>query len=67
LKGAAIVCDRWNKDESTGQYTNYMVMELRGEEYLKALYKELDKNSSMSVDRKLLDKMFLEQINKNAQ
>lgn len=61
LKGAAIVCDRWVKDEATGQYTNYIVMELRGEEYLKKLYDELSRNS-VSVDKEMLEKVFLKHI-----
>lgn len=61
LKGAAIVCDRWEKDETNGQYTNYLVMELRGEEYLKALYDELSRNS-VAVDKELLEKVFMKQI-----
>ena len=28
VKGARIICDQWTKDESTGQYTNYIVMEI---------------------------------------
>lgn len=61
LKGATIACDRWTHDEATGQYTNYMVMELQGEEFLKALYKEL---GDKSVDKELLRKLFMEQIEK---
>lgn len=65
LKGAAIVCDRWTKDEATGQHTNYIVMELRGEEYLNTLYVELSKNSNVSVDKKLLKELFLKYIEKD--
>ena len=62
LKGAAIVCDRWTKDESTGQYTNYIVMELRGDEYLNALYVELSKNGNVSVNKELLKELFFKYI-----
>ena len=55
----------WNKDEN-GQYTNYIVLELKGNDYLKALYEELSKNSDVSVDKELLQKLFLENINKNS-
>ena len=65
IEGAAIICDRWNKDEN-GQYTNYIVLELKGNDYLKALYEELSKNSDVSVDKELLQKLFLENINKNS-
>ena len=60
LKGATIVCDRWVKDEKTGQHTNYIVMELRGEEYLKSLYEEMSKGSS--IDKVLLEKLFMKNI-----
>ncbi len=65
IEGATIICDRWNKDEN-GQYTNYIVLELKGNDYLKALYEELSKNSNVSVDKELLQKLFLENINKNS-
>lgn len=61
LSGATIVCDRWNKSDD-GQYTNYIVLELKGEEYLKALYEELSKNNSSSVDKELLEKLFMQNI-----
>jgi len=62
LKGAIIVCDRWAKDEKTGQYTNYIVMELSGEEYLKKLYEELSKETTLSLDKILLDNLFMKHI-----
>lgn len=65
LKGAAIVCDRWVKDETSGQYSNYLVMELRGEEYLNILYEELSKNSNVSVDKELLKELFFKYIDEN--
>ena len=65
LKGAAIVCDRWVKDETSGQYTNYLVMELRGEEYLNTLYAELSKNSNVTVDKELLKELFFKYIEEN--
>ena len=65
LKGAAIICDRWVKDEATGQYTNYLVLELRGEEYLNTLYVELSKNHDVSVDKKVLKEMFFKYVEKN--
>lgn len=65
LKGATIVCDRWVKDDSTGQYTNYLVLELRGEEYLKSLYEELRKTGVTEVDHDLLKDLFFKNIDKN--
>lgn len=67
LTGATIVCDRWNKDEESGQYTNYIVMELKGEEYLKNLYEELSKNSTVSVDQALLRKLFFKNIEESGE
>lgn len=66
ISGATIVCDRWNKDDK-GQYTNYIVLELKGSDYLKALYEELDKNSEVSINKELLEKLFLENINKSSE
>ena len=63
ISGAIIVCDQWNKDEQTGLFTNYIVMELSGEEYLKNLYQELSKNTSVNVDKQLLEKLFIKHIN----
>ena len=63
ISGATIICDRWNKDEN-GQYTNYIVLELKGEEYLKALYEELSK-SNTSVNKDLLEELFMKHINEN--
>lgn len=65
LKGATIVCDRWVKDDSTGQYTNYLVMELQGEEYLKSLYEELKKSGVTEIDKDLLEDLFLKNIDKS--
>ena len=60
LQGATIACDQWTHDETTGQYANYMVLELQGEEFLKKLFERLGKNNK--VDQGLLRKIFLEQI-----
>ena len=66
LNGAVIVCDQWHKDEHTGLFTNYIVMELSGEEYLKALYKELGQTASSNVNKELLEKLFIKHINDSA-
>ncbi len=65
IAGATIVCDRWNKDDN-GQYTNYIVLELKGSDYLKDLYEELSKNSDVAINKELLEKLFLENINKSS-
>lgn len=61
LKGAVIVYDRWNKDEKTGMFTNYIVMALNGEDYLNLLYEELGKEAQ-SVDKDELNEYFLKFI-----
>ena len=66
VSGAVIVCDQWHKDEQTGLFTNYIVMELSGEEYLKTLYQELGKNTSVNVDKALLERLFTKHINGTA-
>ena len=66
ISGAVIVCDQWHKDEQTGLFTNYIVMELSGEEYLKTLYQELGKNTSVNVDKALLERLFTKHINGTA-
>ena len=35
-------------------------------DYLKALYEELSNNSDVAVNKELLEKLFLENINKNS-
>ncbi len=67
LKGATIVCDRWVKDEVTGQYTNYIVMELRGEEYLKQLYDNIGNDGGVSIDKELLKKEFFKLIDESVE
>ena len=65
LTNATIACDRWTKDEATGIYTNYIVLQIDGEDYLKLLYEELRKNTSISIDEELLEKLFLKNINES--
>lgn len=65
ITNATIVCDRWTKDEQTGQYTNYMVLEIKGNDYLKLLYEELKNNKDISIDMELLEKLFMKNINES--
>lgn len=60
LSGAVIIYDRWEKDESTGEYTNYIVMELKGEQYINLLYKTLD--TDLEFNKDLFNNFFLESI-----
>ncbi len=62
LKGAVVIFDQWANDKKTGQYANYIVMELKGEQFLDALYNEFEKGGIKNVDRKLLKEIFLKQI-----
>lgn len=62
LKGTVIVCDEWHKDSQTGLFTNYIVMELNGEDCLNNLYKEIDAKTSTGVDKALLRRLFLKHI-----
>ncbi len=61
LKGAVIIFDRWAEKTENGQYTNYIVMELKGEDFLEELYKEAEKND-VELDKKLLRELLLKQI-----
>lgn len=63
LVGATVIFDRWAKDDSTGQYTNYVVMELKGKDFLNSLYKELGKQSEL--DKDLLEKIFMQVIDES--
>ena len=64
ISGATIVCDRWHKADN-GQYTNYIVLELKGEEYLKTLYEEISKNTTNTINKDLLEQLFMKNINES--
>lgn len=59
LEGASIICDEWVKDEN-GQYTNYIVLELKGNDFIKALLKEV--NNEQKIDEELLKTLFMKNI-----
>ncbi len=61
LSGATIIYDRWAKKSQDGQYVNYIVMELKGEDFLQKLYSELEKDNTQ-IDKELLQKLFLKHI-----
>lgn len=61
LRGATIVCDRWAKDEATGQHINYIVMEVKAESFIQALEESL-KPTGQKVDADLLKKIFIKHI-----
>lgn len=63
LKGTVITCDRWVKDEKTGVYANYIVMEIDRETYLKILNVELE-DKELKYDRTLLEKAIEELLDK---
>lgn len=60
LLGAVIIYDRWEKDETTGEYTNYIVMELKGEQYLDLLYNAL--KTDHEFNKGMFNNFFLESI-----
>ena len=62
LQGAVVVCDEWTRDEATGQYANYITLELQGEEFLKKLFEKLGNNNN--VNQEQLRKLLLQQIEK---
>lgn len=63
VKGAKIVCDQWTKDEETGQYANYIVMEINPDTYIRILSDEL-KKAGNTVDSDLLKDLFIKHISK---
>lgn len=67
INGATIVCDKWTKDEATGQYSNYVTMELKGQNFLDQLFKVAQESATPSqprpdLDKELLTKLFLQNI-----
>lgn len=70
IKGAQIIYDRWAKDEKTGQYTNYIVLEIKGEDYINSVLEEVKKpdnnRKSSDVDEELLKRLFLEAIEEDS-
>ncbi len=61
LTGATIIYDTWAKEKDNGQHVNYIVMELKGEDFLQELYKATDKKNT-NIDKELLEKIFLKHI-----
>lgn len=61
LRGATIVCDRWAKDEATGQHVNYIVMEIKAEPFVQAVQDVL-KPAGQQVDSDLLRQIFIKHI-----
>jgi hypothetical protein len=65
INGATIVCDEWTKSEN-GQYTNYIVLELKGNKIVEAIGNEVE-TARESVDKELLNSLFqknLQETNK---
>jgi hypothetical protein len=60
LNGAAIVCDEWTKDEN-GQYTNYIVLELKGSKIIEAITKSAEAEGE-KINQELLKTLFLKGI-----
>ncbi len=62
LNGATTIFDRWGEKTADGQYVNYVVMELKGEEFLQALYKVIEEQTQQQPENKGIDKNKLEEI-----
>lgn len=60
ISGATVVCDEWTKDEN-GQYTNYIVMELKGSKIIEAITKSIEGGNS-NVNLELLKKLLQNSI-----
>lgn len=63
LRGVTTICDRWAEGETAGQYTNYLVLEINPEAYIKAVSDALT-SGGVSVDGNLLRELFLKEIGK---
>lgn len=61
VKDARIVCDQWANDEASGQYTNYIVVEIHPDTYVRMLSDEMKKTGT-SVDDTLLKELFIKHI-----
>ena len=61
LKGATIVCDRWAKDDATGQFVNYIVMEVKPDSFIKAI-EESAQSAGQKVDTDLLRQIFIKHV-----
>ena len=65
ISGATIVCDEWTKNEN-GQYTNYIVLELKGNKIVDAISNEVE-TTGASANKELLNSLFeknLQEANK---
>ena len=56
ISGATIVCDEWTKNEN-GQYTNYIVLELKGNKIVDAISNEVE-TTGASANKELLNSLF---------
>ncbi|MGM9735652.1 MAG: hypothetical protein ACI3ZL_04500 [Candidatus Cryptobacteroides sp.] len=65
LTGVIPIFDQWEPKDAEGMYRNYIVLELRGNEYIKKLMEEIGKNnaSGVRIDENLLNELFLKAIN----
>lgn len=59
VNGATIVCDEWT--QSKKQYTNYIVLELKGSKVIEAITKEAE-SAGKTVNKELLNELFLKNI-----
>lgn len=62
INGAAIIYDRWGKDDKNGQYVNYIVLEIKGDDYMNRFFKKIESKELDSIDRDLLEDLFMKTI-----
>lgn len=68
LQGVRPIFDQFEPANSNGMFTNYVVLELSGEDFVKKLVESLNTtkaNNNPSIDQKLLNDLFLKTINSN--
>ncbi len=67
LNGATTIFDRWGEKTADGQYVNYVVLELKGEDFLNSLYKVIEEQQNQSgpkaIDKEKLEAIFIKHIN----
>lgn len=66
LTGAVPIFDQWEPKDAEGMYRNYVVVELVGSDFIKKLLEEMNQ-TSVTVDEKLLNELFLNAINQESQ
>ena len=64
ISGANIVCDEWVNKEN-GQYTNYIVLELKLNTFIDSFIEEVKKDSEQQLNKELLQELFEKNVKNN--